>query len=211
MRLSGIASSSFFVLTDRVCGAEDRAAGLGIEARRIPRLPRAEMSDAIDRVVSESGCGIVLLHFDRLVAESVFANHLTFNVHPSILPAFPGLDGVAAAADAGSLFQGATLHLVDQGMDTGPLVSQTVLPVPLEADLSWRYRLSFLQKTAVTLSLFDLVGAGRVDVSQRGIEAVDRSGLSDSGLVQPGLTDPALAMRLKAFFAEMGYGSLALA
>jgi phosphoribosylglycinamide formyltransferase 1 len=46
------------------------------------------------------------------------------NIHPALLPAFPGLDGYGQAFDAGVKLAGATVHLVDAGMDTGPIVLQ---------------------------------------------------------------------------------------
>ena len=51
------------------------------------------------------------------------------NIHPALLPAFPGLHGQAQAFDAGVRVAGATVHLVDEGTDTGPIIAQGVVPV----------------------------------------------------------------------------------
>jgi phosphoribosylglycinamide formyltransferase-1 len=51
------------------------------------------------------------------------------NVHPSLLPAFPGLDAQRQALDHGVKVTGATVHLVDAGLDTGPIVLQEAVPV----------------------------------------------------------------------------------
>jgi len=51
------------------------------------------------------------------------------NIHPSLLPAFPGLEAQKQALDAGVKFSGCTVHLVDEGVDTGPIVCQAVVPV----------------------------------------------------------------------------------
>jgi phosphoribosylglycinamide formyltransferase-1 len=51
------------------------------------------------------------------------------NIHPALLPAFPGLDAQQQALDYGVKFTGCTVHIVDEGMDTGPIVLQAVVPV----------------------------------------------------------------------------------
>jgi phosphoribosylglycinamide formyltransferase-1 len=51
------------------------------------------------------------------------------NVHPSLLPAFPGLHAQRQALDHGAKVAGATVHFVDEGMDTGPIVLQAAVPV----------------------------------------------------------------------------------
>jgi phosphoribosylglycinamide formyltransferase-1 len=54
------------------------------------------------------------------------------NVHPSLLPAFPGLDAQRQALEHGVRYSGATVHLVDAGVDTGPIVLQAAVPVEAE-------------------------------------------------------------------------------
>lgn len=51
------------------------------------------------------------------------------NIHPALLPAFPGLDAQKQALDYGVKFTGCTIHIVDESMDTGPIVLQAVVPV----------------------------------------------------------------------------------
>ena len=51
------------------------------------------------------------------------------NVHPSLLPAFPGLDAQRQALEHGVKVSGATVHLVDEGLDAGPIVLQEAVPV----------------------------------------------------------------------------------
>jgi phosphoribosylglycinamide formyltransferase-1 len=55
------------------------------------------------------------------------------NIHPSLLPAFPGVDAQKQALESGVKFTGCTVHLVDEGIDTGPIVRQAVVPV-LDSD-----------------------------------------------------------------------------
>jgi phosphoribosylglycinamide formyltransferase-1 len=51
------------------------------------------------------------------------------NIHPSLLPAFPGLDAQHQALQHGAKFSGCTVHFVDEGVDSGPIVRQAVVPV----------------------------------------------------------------------------------
>jgi phosphoribosylglycinamide formyltransferase-1 len=52
------------------------------------------------------------------------------NVHPALLPAFPGLDGIADALAYGVKVTGVTVHYIDEGVDTGPIISQAAIDVP---------------------------------------------------------------------------------
>ena len=51
------------------------------------------------------------------------------NIHPALLPAFPGLDAQKQALEYGAKVSGATVHLVDEGLDSGPIVLQEAVPV----------------------------------------------------------------------------------
>ena len=51
------------------------------------------------------------------------------NIHPSLLPAFPGLDAQYQALEHGAKFSGCTVHFVEEGLDSGPIVSQAAVPV----------------------------------------------------------------------------------
>ena len=55
--------------------------------------------------------------------------HRILNIHPSLLPAFPGLDAQHQALEHGVKFSGCTVHFVEEGLDSGPIVSQAVVPV----------------------------------------------------------------------------------
>src|SRR5579862_1705255 len=55
--------------------------------------------------------------------------HRILNIHPSLLPAFPGLDAQHQALEHGVKFSGCTVHFVDEGVDSGPIINQAVVPV----------------------------------------------------------------------------------
>ena len=62
-----------------------------------------------------------------------FRNRIV-NVHPALLPAFPGLDAIGQALEAGVETTGVTVHFVDEGVDTGPVIVQREVPVPADRD-----------------------------------------------------------------------------
>ncbi len=74
---------------------------------------------------------VVLAGFMRVLGPtfiSAFSNRI-LNIHPSLLPSYPGLDAQGQALDHGAKVSGCTVHLVDEGTDTGPIVDQAVVPV----------------------------------------------------------------------------------
>ena len=56
-------------------------------------------------------------------------SHRIINIHPSLLPSFPGLNAQKQALDYGVKLSGCTVHFVDEGMDTGPIIGQRAVPV----------------------------------------------------------------------------------
>lgn len=74
---------------------------------------------------------VVLAGYMRLIGEtllSAYPNRIV-NIHPSLLPSFPGKDAIGQAMDHGVKVTGVTVHLVDEGMDTGPILSQKAVEV----------------------------------------------------------------------------------
>jgi len=74
---------------------------------------------------------VILAGFMRLLTASFvqeFKGRI-MNIHPSLLPAFPGLDGVKQALTYGVKVSGCTVHFVDEGLDTGPIILQEAVPV----------------------------------------------------------------------------------
>lgn len=74
---------------------------------------------------------VVLAGFMRIVKKpliDVYPNRI-MNIHPAILPSFPGLNGQGQALEYGVRISGCTVHFVDEGMDTGPIIIQAAVPV----------------------------------------------------------------------------------
>lgn len=95
------------------------------------KLEDAAETEYIRRLTEAQVDLIALAGFMRIVPGEflrVFA-HRVVNVHPSLLPAFPGLEGWRQALEYGVKITGCTVHFVDQGVDTGPIIAQQTVPV----------------------------------------------------------------------------------
>lgn len=124
------------VLSDRKGAyALERARSRGIKTLWLnPKqyLNRTEYDEAMAKELLAEGVDLVVLAgFMRLlsaVVTTVFRNKI-INIHPSLLPAFPGTSGVEQALDYGVKVTGCTVHFVDEGLDTGPIILQEAVPV----------------------------------------------------------------------------------
>ncbi|UII56339.1 phosphoribosylglycinamide formyltransferase [Cytobacillus spongiae] len=74
---------------------------------------------------------IVLAGYMRLIGETLLRHYegKIVNIHPSLLPAFPGKDAIGQAFDARVKVSGVTVHFVDAGMDTGPIIAQKAIEI----------------------------------------------------------------------------------
>ena len=117
-----------------------RARAAGIPAMAFARArfaDRAERDAAMARWLLECGAELVVLAgYMQLVTPEFLATFpdRVINVHPALLPAFPGLRAVAQAPDYGVKVFGVTVHFVDSGVDTGPIISQRALELPDATD-----------------------------------------------------------------------------
>jgi phosphoribosylglycinamide formyltransferase-1 len=112
-----------------------RAARAGVPALCIPHreyATREAFDAALVNALRQAGAGwIVLAGFMRVLTPAfldAFANKVV-NIHPALLPAFPGVNAVAQALAYGVKITGCTVHLVDSGVDTGPILAQRAVSV----------------------------------------------------------------------------------
>lgn len=93
---------------------------------------RTAYDHALVALLKEHGVQLVVLAgFMRLLSPVMVEAfpHAIMNIHPALLPAFPGLDAQQQALDYGVRYTGCTVHFVDTGTDTGPIILQAVVPV----------------------------------------------------------------------------------
>ncbi len=147
--------------------ALERAAEADIETRLILEKEfsdRASWQQALlETLIDHEPKLIVLAGFMRILPESVvkrFTNQI-LNSHPSLLPKYRGLAAVAQALAAGDSETGATLHLVDQGVDTGPIVEQVVVRVlPQDTNQELHQRIKLAEQALLPKIVHSLVTHG---------------------------------------------------
>lgn len=112
----------------------EKARARGIEARVIPSkgLEREAYDRQVVAALQEKNVDLVCLAgYMRLLSPffvAAFPQRI-LNIHPSLLPAFPGLEPQRQALEHGAKFSGCTVHFVDQNLDAGPIVMQAVVPI----------------------------------------------------------------------------------
>ena len=93
---------------------------------------REAYDQAVLTLLQEKNIGLVVLAgYMRLLSPVLVGGFRgkIMNIHPALLPSFPGLDGVQQALDYGVKVSGCTVHFVDEGLDTGPIILQEAVPV----------------------------------------------------------------------------------
>lgn len=87
--------------------------------------------EIIDKLHANQITWIFLAGYMRLVGKTLLQafEGRTINIHPSLLPAFPGVDAIGQAFEAGVKITGVTIHYIDEGIDTGPIIAQEALEI----------------------------------------------------------------------------------
>jgi phosphoribosylglycinamide formyltransferase-1 len=112
----------------------EKARAFGIEARIISSrgLEREAYDKLVIAALQEKRVDLVCLAgYMRLLSPqfvAAFRNRI-LNIHPSLLPAFPGLEAPRQALEHGAKFSGCTVHFVDENLDAGPIVLQACVPI----------------------------------------------------------------------------------
>jgi phosphoribosylglycinamide formyltransferase 1 len=121
------------------CPAVGRAERAGVPAFVLDHrsfATRAAFDQAVAERLRAAGVELVVLAgFMRILTAELVQAHAgrMINIHPALLPAFPGLRPQRQALDQGVKFSGCTVHFVEEGTDSGPIIAQAIVPV-LEGD-----------------------------------------------------------------------------
>ena len=125
------------VLSDRESAAglefaKEAGIPVAVVGRRPKEQSRKEFTAEIVEVLRSNHAQFVILAgFMRVLDGAIVRafKHRVINIHPSLLPAFPGLEAQQQALDAGVSFSGCTVHFVSAEVDAGPIIAQAVVPV----------------------------------------------------------------------------------
>ena len=189
------------VFADRPCPALDWAAEQGIDTILVPGGDDGTLAETLGAVAPDV---VVLAGYLRLIGPAVlggFAGRI-LNVHPSLLPAFPGLHAGRDALAAGVAVTGVTVHLVDATLDGGPIVAQEAVDVlPGDDEDALLARIHPVEHRLLPRAVVALLagavsvpgGARRASVDPRSLDAAapvprrallsvsDKSGLAELG------------------------------
>jgi phosphoribosylglycinamide formyltransferase-1 len=173
-------------LLDTIHGSEIQIVGVASSRPDAPGLQRAEragvenavfaIADHADRAARDRALGdwlddrevdlVVLAGFMELLGPELvrrFANRMV-NVHPSLLPAFPGVGAIQQAVEHGVRVTGVTVHYVDEHLDNGPIVLQEALELPYPAPIAeTEERLHRIEHRLLPRAV-RLIAAGRVRI-----------------------------------------------
>jgi phosphoribosylglycinamide formyltransferase-1 len=141
------------------CLAMSRAEAGGVETFALPLrnyASREAWNDALaDRIAGYRPDLVVLAGFMRVLGPQVVRRFRILNTHPALLPAFPGAHAVRDALAYGVRVTGCTVHLVDSGVDTGPVLAQAAVEVrPDDDEASLHERIKAVERRL----LVDVVG-----------------------------------------------------
>jgi phosphoribosylglycinamide formyltransferase-1 len=155
-------------------GAEGlaRAVDAGVPTRVVPHgnyPDRVSFDTALVEAMREASVDtVVLAGFMRLLTPFFLCSFSdrVINIHPSLLPAFPGVDAQAQALVYGARVTGCTVHFVDPGMDSGPIIAQAAVPV-LEGDDREALAARILRREhELLVEVLGWLAAGKVEVSR---------------------------------------------
>jgi phosphoribosylglycinamide formyltransferase-1 len=161
-------------------GAEGvaRAQERGIPVRVIPSkgLEREAYDRMVVAALDDGRVNLVCLAgFMRLLSPyfvSAFSNRI-LNIHPSLLPAFPGLEAQRQALEYGVKFSGCTVHFVDENLDAGPIVAQAIVPVRDDDTPDTLAARILAEEHRIYTEAVRLVLSGRYRVASRRVIALD--------------------------------------
>ncbi|SDL52642.1 formyltetrahydrofolate-dependent phosphoribosylglycinamide formyltransferase [Geoalkalibacter ferrihydriticus] len=176
-------------------GALDKAREAGIATRVLDHRnfgSREEFDGAMVAALREAGVELVLLAGFMRLLSPVFLDAFPqriMNIHPALLPAFPGLNVQRQALEYGARFSGCTVHFVDGGLDTGPIIIQAAVPI-LENDTEESLAARILvEEHRIYPRAVQLFAEKRLRIEGRRVRIEPEADPVESALVNPALAE----------------------
>lgn len=151
---------------------------------------RAAFDERVVEVLRDKGVELVCLAgFDRLLSSTFVAAFpgRILNIHPALLPAFPGMNAQRQALEYGVRITGCTVHVVDEKMDHGPIVIQAAVPVYSDDTVESISERILAEEHRIYPEAVCLFAEGRIRLDGRRIIILDEEPLADRALVNPAL------------------------
>jgi len=173
-------------------GALTRAAQAGIKTLCIDHREfdtREDFDRAVIAGVEKVGAELIVLAGFMRIISALFLQAFPqkiINIHPSLLPSFPGLHVQQKAIDYGAKFSGCTVHFVDSGVDTGPIIVQAVVPIfhdDSEETLAARI---LEQEHKIYPQAIQWIAEGRIKIVDRQVQIIN-SGATEGTLTNPSI------------------------
>jgi phosphoribosylglycinamide formyltransferase-1 len=146
---AGVETAVFAIADHPDRAARDRALGDWLEQRSVQLVVLAGFMELLDR-------GLVRRFAGRMI-----------NVHPALLPAFPGVRAIEQALDYGVKVMGVTVHFVDEGVDTGPIILQECFELPYSRDIGEIEQLAHAVEHRLLPRAVRLIAEGSVWIDER--------------------------------------------
>ena len=160
-------------------GALQRASRAGIETICINHRKfdkREKFDQAVVTTLKKVGAELVVLAGFMRIISTLFLQAFPqriINIHPSLLPSFPGLHVQLKAIEYGAKFSGCTVHFVDAGVDTGPIIIQSVVPI-LHDDSEETLAARILEQEHIIYpQAIQWIAAGRVKIIDRQVKILE--------------------------------------
>lgn len=197
---------TFFVATDRSCETEQVAAKNKVRYRRLTGTTNEDLSrEAKEWFEAGGGVDFIILFYLRIATSELIDWVPTFNIHPSLLPAYQGFNAIDRALADGSRFLGATLHVATDIVDGGNIIAQACVPINPDLSLSAAKKISFLQKTYLAMLLIQTMEDGTIDLRKVSNAHDDSRKINRSPYFNPALEPGHYLDYLSDLFGREGY------
>jgi phosphoribosylglycinamide formyltransferase 1 len=152
--------------------ALERARKAGVETAVFPTSEyddRAARDHALGDWIEDREADLVVLAGYMQLLSPEFVAHFrnrVINVHPALLPSFPGIDALQQAIDHGSKVTGVTVHFVDEGVDSGPIIIQRPVVIPPSRDWDETEELIHAAEHELLPETIRLIASGRIRIDR---------------------------------------------
>ncbi|MBF0188022.1 MAG: phosphoribosylglycinamide formyltransferase [Magnetococcales bacterium] len=169
----------------------ERAEKAGIPTRVIKHRDfdsREAFDQAMGDVLEETEVDLVCLAGFMRILTAGFVDRFQgrlINIHPALLPSFPGLDVQQAALDAGVRFSGCTVHFVDEGVDTGPIIAQAAVPILPDDDAKTLAGRILRQEHRTYPLAVRLFVQGRLSIEGRRVHVAEAQSDDSAAMINP--------------------------